>query len=140
MFGEFVTQNIIWVGAFVIVANLLILSLLSGNIKGVSSISALSLPQLQRGGKSIILDVCEKAEFTRSHIPDSINHPLGSINTENKALMKLKDKTTIIVCQSGARSNKAAKKLVGLGFTDLHVLSGGLTSWTKENLPVIAGK
>ena len=140
MFGEFVTQNIIWVGAFVIVANLLILSLLSGKVKGVSSISALSLPQLQRGGKSIILDVCEKTEFARSHIPDSINHPLSSINAENKSLMKFKDKTTIIICQSGTRSNKAAKKLVGLGFTDLHVLSGGLTAWTKENLPVITSK
>lgn len=140
MFGEFITQNIFWVGAFVIVANLLILSLLSGNIKGVSTISALSLPQLQRGGKSIILDVCEKAEFEKAHIPDSINHPLGSISAENNPLMKLKNKTTIIICQSGARSNKAAKKLLGLGFTDLHVLSGGLASWTKENLPVITSK
>ena len=138
MFSEFITQNIYWVGAFVIVANLLILSLLSGNIKGVSSISALSLPQLQRGGKSVILDVCEKAEYDRSHIPDAINHPLGSINADNKDLIKFKDRTTIIICQSGARSNKAAKKLLSLGFTDLHVLTGGLTSWTKENLPVSA--
>ena len=138
MFSEFITQNIYWVGAFVIVANLLILSLLSGKVKGVSSVSALSLPQLQRGGKSVILDVCEKTEFARAHIPDSINHPLNSINENNRALNKLKNKTTIIVCQSGARSNKAAKKLVALGFTDLHVLSGGLASWTKENLPVSA--
>ena len=102
MFSEFITQNIFWVGAFVLVANLLILSLFTGNVKGVSSVSALSLPQLQRGGKSIILDVCEPKEFEREHIPDSINHPLGTIDATNTGLIKLKNKTTIIVCQSGS--------------------------------------
>ena len=69
---------------------------------------------------------------------DLSNHWI--FNENNSALIKLKNKTTIIVCQSGARSKKAAKKLVDLGFSDLHVLSGGLAGWTKENLPINSNK
>jgi len=136
MFTEFISQNLLWVGAFVIVANLLLLSVLQSSVKGVGTISALQLPKLQRGGKSVIIDVNDENHFKLAHIPDSVNYPLNSINADNSKLTKLKNKTAILVCQTGTKSNKAAKRLVGLGFSDLHVLRGGLTGWTKENLPI----
>lgn len=139
MFTEFISQNLIWVGAFVVVANLLLFSVLQGSIKGVGTISALQLPKLQRGGKSVIVDVNDENHFKLAHIPDSVNYPMSSINASNAKLTKLKNKTVILVCQTGNKSNKAAKLLVGQGFNDLHVLRGGLTSWTKENLPITAG-
>ena len=138
MFAEFVSQNILWVAAFVVVANLLVLSFFSGSVKGAHTVSALELPQLQRGGKSIIIDVNDAAQFSQAHIPDATNFPLDTINAENKALMAHKNKRVILVCQTGNRSVKAAKLLVGLGFNDVHTLRGGLTGWTKENLPVSA--
>jgi len=49
--------------------------------------------------------------------------------------MKHKDDTTVLVCQSGSVSVKAAKTLIGLGFSDVTILNGGLMNWTKENLP-----
>ncbi|NNC99753.1 MAG: rhodanese-like domain-containing protein [Gammaproteobacteria bacterium] len=136
MFSEFVTQNILWVGAFVLVANLLILSLIQGRIKGVAMVSPLAMPQLQRGGKWVIIDVNEASVFANAHIPDSVNYPLSKINAENTDLLKHRDKTTIVVCQNGSQSSKAAKLLLEQGFTDVHVLQGGLQGWTKENLPV----
>jgi rhodanese-related sulfurtransferase len=139
MFTAFISQNLLWVGAFVVVANLLLLSVLQGNVKGVGAISALQLPTLQRGGKSVIIDVNDENHFKLAHIPDSVNYPMGSINASNAKLNKLKNKTTILVCQTGTKANKAAKLLVGLGFSDLHVLRGGLTNWTKENLPISTG-
>ena len=140
MLSEFITQNVLWVGAFVLVANLLIFSFMQGSVKGVGSVSALHLPQLQRGGKSVIVDVNEPAAFAASHIPGSVNHPLSTINAENPALRKIKDKTTIIVCQTGSVSTKAAKQLLAMGHQDLHILKGGMAGWTKENLPVTTGK
>lgn len=138
MFTEFLTENILWVGAFLVVANLLVFSFLQSNVKGVGNVSALELPQLQRGGNFAIIDVNDNGAFKSCHIPDALNFPLEGINADNAALKKLKGKTLIIVCQTGNRSNKAAKLLLGLGFEDLHVLRGGLTGWTKENLPVTA--
>lgn len=136
MFSEFFSQNIVWFAALIIIANLLVLSFIQSRVKGANSVSALELPQLQRGGNSVIVDVNEAKDFAISHIPDAINFPVGSIDANNKQLLKHKDKTVIIVCQAGNKSTKAARSLVALGFQDLHILQGGLLSWTKENLPV----
>lgn len=139
MFSEFVMQNLLWFGALIVVANLLLFSMLQGNIKGVNSVSPLQLPQLQRGGKAVIIDVNDASTYAASHIPDAVNFPLESINAENKTLTKLKDKTAIVVCQSGTKSAKAAKALLSLGFKDIHTLRGGLMAWSKENLPLSNG-
>lgn len=136
MFSEFFSQNLLWFAALVVIANLLILSFIQGRVKGANMVSALELPQLQRDGNSVIIDVNESSDFARSHIPDAINYPLNDITAENKKLHKHKSKTTIIVCQAGSKSVKAAKLLIALGFEDVHILRGGLISWTKENLPV----
>ena len=136
MFAEFVSQNVLWVAAFVVVANLLVFSILQSNVRGVKVVPALQLPQLQRDRNHVIIDVNEAAQFNQSHIPDAKNFPLSAINADNKDLIALKEKTTIIVCQSGSRSSKAARQLQALGFTNLHILRGGLLAWTKENLPV----
>lgn len=136
MFQEFLSENIMWVIAFLVVANMLVFSFFQGKPKGVKDVSVLELPQLQRDGNAVIVDVCEPAEFDKGHIPNSVNYPVKSLDSHNKNLMKLKNKTVILACATGSRSAKAAKALKGLGFENLHVLKGGMMSWNKENLPV----
>jgi len=136
MFVEFFNQNIWLFIALIVVFNMLILSIFQGRVKGVNTISALEMPRLQRDKKSIIIDVNTSKDFDLSHIPDSKNFQLEDLNAENKDLLKHKDSTTILVCQTGTRSTKAAKQLLPLGFTNITILRGGLLSWTKENLPV----
>ena len=140
MFVEFFNQNLWLFVALIVVFNLLILSIFQGRVKGANTISALEMPRLQRDKKSIIIDVNTSKDFELSHIPDSQNFELENLTPDNKALMKHKDSTTILVCQSGTRSTKAAKQLISLGFTNVTILRGGLLSWTKENLPVTSSK
>lgn len=140
MFIEFLNQNIWAVVAFAIVFNLLLMSIMQGQVKGANMVSALEMPQLQRSGKSVVIDVNTAAAFAGQHIPSSINIPVEDISASNKDLMKHKTSTAIIVCQSGTRSTKAAKKLVELGFEKVNILRGGLMGWTKENLPVTSTK
>ncbi len=119
-----------------VVTNLWIWSFLQGSVKGVGNVSAVALPSLQRGGKSVIIDVNDADNFSRGHIPDSVNFPMAELKEENHELLKHKDKTVILACQSGNKSSKAARTLQTLGFEKLHILSGGLMSWSKENLPL----
>lgn len=83
----------------------------------------------------MIIDVNDAKQFAMSHIPDSQNFPLAEINEQNSKLTKLKGHTTVLVCQTGGKSAKAAKLLQPLGFENIHILRGGMMSWTKENLP-----
>ena len=140
MFTDFVMQNLLWFGALIVVLNLLIMSYLQANIKGVGSISPLQLPQLQRDGKSVIIDINDDKLFSASHIPDAVNFSLQELSLDNKELLKHKNKTIILACQSGTRSPKAAKALQSLGFEDIHILKGGLLAWGKENLPLTSLK
>lgn len=94
------------------------------------------MPQLQRTGKSVTIDVSESKDFDKGHIPNSINVPLSQIKADNMPLLKHKDATVVIVCQTGSRSVAAAKSLIALDFSDLHILRNGLSAWTKENLPL----
>ncbi|WP_367275150.1 rhodanese-like domain-containing protein [uncultured Maribacter sp.] len=40
-----------------------------------------------------------------------------------------KEKPVFVYCRSGARSQKAARKLLKMGFTQVYDLKGGYTSW-----------
>lgn len=135
MFIEFINENIWAVLAFAITFNLLLMSIMQGQVKGVGQVSPLEMPSLQRSGKSTIIDVNSEAHFATQHIPNAINVPLEKIDANNKALMKHKNNTVIVACQSGGRSAKAARKLRELGFDNVHILRGGLMAWNKENLP-----
>ena len=135
MFIEFFNQNILLFIVLIVVFNLLILSILSARVKGAKTISALEMPQLQRNENFVVIDVNLSKDFATSHIPSSINFPLEEISDQNNALLNHKNKTTVLVCQTGTRSAKAAKKLVSLGFSDVTILTGGLFNWSKENLP-----
>jgi len=122
MFVEFINQNIWWFVAFAIVFNLLLLSIMQGHVAGAKTVSALELPQLQRNKNSVVVDVNTADHFAAQHIPSAVNFPLEGINADNKALLKHKDATTIVVCQTGSRSSKAAKKLLALGFSNITIL------------------
>ncbi len=140
MFIDFINQNIFWFIAWAVLFNLLVLSYLRGGVSGATQVSALEMPALQRGGKSVIIDVNKADQYATSHIPKAISVPLEDISEGNAQLLKHKDKTVIVTCQSGGRSQAAAKKLVALGFTNVNILRGGLMAWTKENLPTESAK
>lgn len=136
MFIEFVNENLWLFLALAVVFNLLVWTSLKNVVSGANMVSALEMPALQRKGKSVIIDVNKEEHFKVSHIPKSLNFSLEELNNDNKGLLKHKDSTVIISCQTGSRSVKAAKELIGLGFSNVHILRGGLLSWSKENLPL----
>lgn len=140
MFNEFLSQNIIWVGAFVVVFNLWVFSLLQGRVAGAKSISPLELPQVQRDSKTTIIDIRDPKDYNEQHLPGSINIPLAEINADNAALQKHKQKSVIVVCQAGHTSSKAAKQLVTMGFDSIYMLSGGVFAWVKANMPTESTK
>jgi rhodanese-related sulfurtransferase len=51
-------------------------------------------------------------------------------------LDKSKTKTVVVVCQTGARSDKAVRQLTAAGFDDAYSLEGGLAAWQAANLPL----
>ena len=79
----------------------------------------------------IILDVRRPDEFAAGHIPNAINVPNESIDTDDIPELPDKDQLIMVYCRSGRRSKEAAEKLVKLGYTNI-VEFGGILDWKGE--------
>jgi rhodanese-related sulfurtransferase len=61
--------------------------------------------------------------------------PLGDL--ESQAASKLAaDRPVYVICRSGNRSRTASDILVGLGFTKVYNVDGGVIAWLDAGLPV----
>jgi len=49
-------------------------------------------------------------------------------------------KPVFLMCRSGNRAAKAAERLAAKGFTDIHVIKGGMQAWAAADLPVVNGE
>lgn len=80
-----------------------------------------------------LVDVREPDEWEAGHAPAAVHVPLGSLGDR---LGKLPgDRTLVMVCRSGGRSQAAATALVGAGFAAVN-LAGGMQAWQAAGLPV----
>ncbi len=89
--------------------------------------------------KGVVIDVCEPAEFAAGHVGGAKNIPLNQLEAKLAGAVKNKSLPLILVCQSGARSNRAVAIAKKLGYEQAQSLGGGLASWRAANLPVEKG-
>ncbi|MDB5910278.1 MAG: sulfurtransferase [Massilia sp.] len=98
--------------------------------------SALQVTQLINRGKTTVLDVRTAEEFAKGHLRDAKNIPLADLSARIGELDKSKARSVVVVCQTGARADKAARQLAAAGFGDVVSLDGGLSAWQAAGLPV----
>lgn len=85
--------------------------------------------RIDSGEQLNIIDVREKYELSSGMIKGAENIPLSMLT---RSLNKFnKDKEYIIVCQSGARSQRAAAFLNNLDLKAVN-LAGGMEAWKGE--------
>lgn len=75
-----------------------------------------------------VVDVRNPSEYEAGHIEGAICIPNSGIMTEDIPQLPEKDQEILVYCQSGARSNMAAKKLALMGYTNVKNF-GGIINW-----------
>lgn len=106
--------------------------------------------QLAAGGKPVLLDVREPAEFAALHIPGAINVPRGVLEQscewdfdETVPLLAAgRELEVVVICRSGYRSALAADVMQQLGYTGVASLRTGVRGWNDSEQPLVdaAGK
>ena len=87
----------------------------------------------------IYLDAREKKEYEVSHIPDATW--IGYATFKKKHVDGLpKDKTIVVYCSVGYRSEKIAEKLEKMGFQNVANLYGGIFDWKHAGGKVVNSK
>lgn len=130
---EFVSNHYVLSSLFVA---LLILLFITETRKGGKSLSSRELTALVNSGEGVVLDVRAKKEFDAGHIVDALNIPYEKLVSRTGELEKHKAKTIIVVDAMGQHAGTACRELQKAGFTAAK-LSGGISSWRGDNLPVV---
>ena len=82
-------------------------------------------------GKVQLVDVRTRAEFMSGHIKGASNIDFFQGSVFESAFSKMKkDKPIYLYCQSGNRSQKAARRLSDMGFEEVYDLRGGYRAWS----------
>lgn len=97
-------------------------------LRGLQVLSSEQFQQgLEQTPSPVLIDVREKSEFNREHIPGARNIPLFQVQRNLPDIPK--DRPVYLYCKSGMRSRSAAGMLLKGGVTNIAHLRGGLTAW-----------
>ena len=131
--SQFIVQNALLIIIAVIAAVSLAMPLINTRRFGpmVSSEQAVSLINKQN---ALVVDVRAQKDFKRVRIANSVNIPANEI--QNRLGELSKDRTIIVVDNSGNMAAAASKLLRGVGFTKVYVLDSGLVGWMRDKLPL----
>jgi len=130
--GNHYILSAIWLALFVMV----IYSFIGARLKGYKNANSALATQLINHEDAVVLDVREENEYARGHIINSIHVPLGYLKERLKDLEKYKSRPVIVGCKTGQRSGHACATLKKEGFEQVYNLSGGMTAWQADNLPL----
>jgi rhodanese-related sulfurtransferase len=86
---------------------------------------------------AVLLDIRSADDFKKGHITSARNIPLAQLSSQLSKLENEKNKPIIVVCQAGMSAQGAAKQLISAGFSQVAVLTGGMSKWAEANLPVV---
>ncbi len=84
---------------------------------------------------SILIDVREKPEFHRGHIPGALHLARGLLELEIEKRTPDASTPIVIYCGGGNRSALAADNLQRMGYTNVKSIAGGFQAWLEAGLP-----
>ncbi len=134
---KFVIDNWTLIAVALASAGMLFWPVLKGATGG--GLDAAQAVQLINREKAVVIDVCEANEYAAGHVGGAKNIPLNQLEEKLPGVVKNKALPVILVCQSGARSNRAVAIAKKLGYEQAQSLAGGLGAWRSANLPVEKG-
>ena len=134
---EFIGNHAILVGTFAVLLALFIRNEAS---RGGQTATAQELVNLVNRENALILDVRDAREFAEGHIVDALNIPHAAVASRLAELEKYKGRPVAIVCKMGQHAGSAGTILRKSGFEPVLRLTGGMTEWRNQNLPVVKGR
>ncbi len=133
-FLEFVGNHPFMVAAWVLTLMMYLLFERSKAGKAVTPAQATSLINKE---DAVIIDIRPKKEWSTGHITGAKHIPLSDLDRRIDELTKYKQRPVIVVCNLGQAAATATRKLKAAGFEQAVRLSGGMTEWKGQSLPIV---
>lgn len=85
----------------------------------------------------VLLDVRTQKEFDAERIEGAVIVDYNSPSFRDKIAELDRGKSYLVYCRTGNRTNGAVKVMRELGFPNVSVLPGGITSWKEAGFPTV---
>ena len=105
--------------------------------KGGKKISTHGLINLNNKGLAKLVDIRKSDEFNAGHIAGAVNIPFADFEKRHHELPNKNDLSIILVCEMGSQAGNAGEMLQKSGFKNSLILSGGISEWRHNSLPLI---
>ena len=118
--------------AFLVLPALLLLACASTNQQGNKILTEQAFEKKMQHENVVLLDVRTPEDYQAGHLKNAVllDYNGGVFDT---AFQKLdKEKTYLIYCRSGKRSDGAASKMKTAGFKKIYQLKDGITGWKGD--------
>ena len=106
--------------------------------RGGKSVSSQQLTNLVNKDGALVLDVRDAKEFREGHITGSKNIPFSTLQSKLAEIEKHKEKPVVLVCKMGQHAGAAGRVLTVAGFKDVRRLTGGVSAWKADGLPLVS--
>ncbi len=131
---EFVVNHYLLVSALVV---LVILLIVTESRRGGRTLSPQGAVGMINRDNAVVVDLRKEDEFRQGHIAGSINVPFDELDNRLSELKAQGDSPLILVCDNGSRAGPAGRHLNSQGLDNIWRISGGLSAWRGEKLPVV---
>jgi rhodanese-related sulfurtransferase len=113
---------------------------ISQRFRGFKALTPAQLVRLMNDEGMVLFDVSAHADYQAGHIAQARHLPPSQVDPDSKELSALREKPIALYCKTGLTAGTIAAKLVKAGFSQVHVLKGGLQGWLADSLPLSKGK
>lgn len=85
----------------------------------------------------VVLDVSNPGEYNSGHIARAVQIDYFADDFKIRLERLDKEKTYLVYCRTGYRSDRAVKMMQEMGFQKVYNMIGGFKQWTAEMRPII---
>ncbi|TVQ36551.1 MAG: rhodanese-like domain-containing protein [Wenzhouxiangella sp.] len=135
-FLEFIGNNLILSGLFVAVLIAWLAWEVARLARKWKELGTAEAVRLINREDPLIIDASSSADYAKGHIINAVNITPSRVEAGNKELLKQRERPVLVYCKNGQASPQIANRLVGMGFTQVNVLAGGLAQWVADQQPV----
>jgi len=94
--------------------------------------------ELATADPPMLIDVRTPGEYGEGHVPGAVLVPLYSLPEKLYGLRRYTHRRIVVYCEIGARSETAARILIGEGFDHVENYRAGMAAWRRTG-PVEMG-
>ncbi len=128
--------NMMLFGGAIATGAMLLWPLVMRPFRAGREVSVTEAVQLINRKDALVIDVRDTGEYEAGHIAGARHVPEKQLAERLKELEKFKERSIIVACRSGMRSDAAVQVLRRNGFNASVCLHGGIGAWEQAGMPL----